>query len=53
MSEDELLNCVLIAPSIVWYGSIQIFGRSETEDTTIRLEDGTYYDEFRMLIENT
>jgi len=53
VSSEELINCVLIAPNIVWYGSVQIFGKSEAEDTMIRLEDGTYYDEFRGLMKDT
>lgn len=53
VSSEELINCVLIAPNIVWYRSVQIFGKSEAEDTMIRLEDGTYYDEFRALMKDT
>lgn len=53
VSSEELINCVLIAPNIVWYGSVQMFGKSGAEDTMIRLEDGTYYDEFRGLMKDT
>lgn len=41
-TEEDLVNCILIAERILWYGSINIFGAIEETDTLLRIEDPTY-----------
>lgn len=41
--DGELANYMLIGDRIIWYGSINIFGKVNPEDTLLRLDDPTYW----------
>jgi hypothetical protein len=48
-TDDELANYILIGDRLVWYGSIHIFGKVESDETLLRLDDPTYQEDFRQL----
>ena len=48
-TNDELANYILVGNRIVWYGSINFFGKSYPDDTYLRLEDPTYATDFKNI----
>lgn len=51
-TEEEIANFITIGDRIVWYGSIHLFGKIQSDDTLLRLEDPTYVADFRNIREN-
>jgi hypothetical protein len=50
-TEEEIANYITIGERVVWYGSIHVFGKIQSDDTLLRLEDPTYVADFRNIRE--
>ncbi len=48
LCEKEVVNYLLIGERILWYGSINLFGRLHQDNTLLRIEDPTYVADFKV-----
>ncbi|WP_041395112.1 hypothetical protein [Parasphaerochaeta coccoides] len=48
--DEEVGNFILVGKRVVWYGSLNMFSKTEDDDSLLRLEDATYYDDFLQLV---
>ncbi len=51
-TEKELVTCMVIGEQILWYGSINVLGNIQENDTLLRIEDATYVDDLRKWLQD-